>query len=202
MTCLKKFFFVFSVVVMAYLAFAPPARSQDATAEMKGSINAVIDILNNPAFQGPGKGKERRDAIMRIVRERFDFREMSKLALGRYWTARTEAEKKEFSELFPKVLEGAYVDKVEKYNGETVAYEPEISFGDKALIRTRIITKQGNRVPVDYRVMKEAKGWMVYDVVIEGVSLINNYRSQFNDILSREPYPEFIKMLSEKVKGL
>lgn len=200
MTRLKSLI-IFSVV-MANLIFAPLARSQDATTELRGSIDAVLGVLNNPSLQGPQKTKERRDAIMKIVEDRFDFMEMSRLALARYWKQRTDAEKKEFVDLFPKILEAAYVNKIEKYNGEKIAYAPELKFDSKAVVRTKIITRSGTQVPVNYRVMKEAKGWMVYDVVIEGVSLVNNYRNQFNDILSRKPYPELVKMLQEKVKGL
>ncbi len=194
------------LTVAALFLFAHPASSRGPavtpTAELKGSIDAVLDILKDPAFKGPARAKERRDAIMNIVDRRFDFTEMSRLALGRFWRERTEAEKKEFVALFPKILEAAYVMKIENYNGETVEYPSELMFGDKALVRTKIKTRSGRQVSVDYRVMLEERGWMVYDVVIEGVSLISNYRSQFNDLLTREPYPQFEKELREKVEGL
>ncbi len=197
----KKSLIIITLII-AHFIFAAPARCEEATAAMRGSIDAVLDILKDPNQQGPEKRKERRDGIMKVVRQRFDFVEMSRLVLGKYWRERTDAEKKEFTDLFPRLLESVYVGKLEKYNGETIAYGTELRFDDRALVRTKIITKQGTRVPVDYRVMKEEKGWMVYDIVIEGVSLVNNYRSQFNDILSQKPYSELEKMLREKVKGL
>jgi phospholipid transport system substrate-binding protein len=197
---------VFSIILLAAFFLAGPALSQGPantpTAEMRNSIGAVLDILKNPDLQVDARTNERRGEIMKVVRDRFDFAEMSRLALGRYWKERTEAEKKEFVELFPRILESAYVNKIEKYNGETVEYVSEIRFDGKALVRTMIKTMSGTQVSVDYRVMKEARGWMVYDVIIEGVSLINNYRNQFNDMLSKEPYPEFEKELREKVMGL
>jgi len=203
---MKRIIGIFSMILLAAVFLAGPALSQGPvntpTAEMRNSIDAVLDILKNPDLQSEAKTKERRDEIMKVVRNRFDFEEMSRLALGRYWRERTGAEKKEFVDLFPRILEAAYVNKLEKYNGETVEYLTEIRFDSKALVRTVIKTRSGTQVPVDYRVMLEARGWMVYDVIIEGVSLINNYRSQFNDMLSKEPYPEFEKELREKVRGL
>jgi phospholipid transport system substrate-binding protein len=194
---------IFAIILMAAIFLAGPALAQGpATDEMKDSIDAVLEILKDPGLRGPAKAKGRRDEIMKIVEKRFDFAEMSRLALGKYWKERTEAEKKEFEGLFPRIIEAAYVNKLEKYNGETIAYGKEITFDSKAVVRTNIITKSGTQIPIDYRVMKEAQGWRVYDVVIEGVSLVNNYRNQFNDMLSKEPYSKLEKELREKVKGL
>ncbi len=203
---MKRIIGIFSIILMAAFFMAGAALSQGTantpTAELRNSIDAVLDILKNPDLTDPARTKERREEIMKVVRSRFDFAEMSRLALGRYWKERSEAEKKEFVELFPRILEAAYAAKLEKYNGETVEYLTEVRFDKKALVRTVIKTRSGTQVPVDYRVMMEAHGWMVYDVIIEGVSLVNNYRNQFNDMLSKEPYPKFEKELREKVEGL
>jgi phospholipid transport system substrate-binding protein len=127
---------------------------------------------------------------------------MSKRALARHWQARTPAEREEFVKLFADLLERAYVSKIENYGGEKIAYNGDTIEGDAALVKTKIITKQGTDVPVDYRMVKRNDRWLVYDVVIEGVSLINNYRTQFNKIIQTSSYQSLVDRMKTRQNEL
>jgi phospholipid transport system substrate-binding protein len=133
------------------------------------------------------------------VDERFDWEEMARRALGRYWAQRTAEEKKEFVALFSELVERTYMGKVEDYSGEKVRYEGETIDGNYAVVKVNIITQKNRDISVDYRLQKEGNEWLVYDVSIEGVSLVNNYRSQFNSIILQSSYQNLIKRLKAKV---
>ena len=131
--------------------------------------------------------------------EVFDWEEMAKRTLGRHWRRRSEPEKEEFIYLFGKLLERTYLDKVEGYSGEKVIYIGDRVEGNYALVKVKILTKQDTEIRVLYRMKKKAGKWMVYDISIEGVSLINNYRTQFNNILVRSSFKRLIEKLKAKV---
>jgi phospholipid transport system substrate-binding protein len=119
--------------------------------------------------------------------------------MGKHWNQRTPAERKQFVDLFASLLENSYAGKIESYNNEKVVYLKENIDGDYAELRSKIITPKKDEYSLDYRLLKEANGkWMVYDVVIEGVSLVSNYRTQFNRIISEKGYPELVKRLQNK----
>ncbi len=123
---------------------------------------------------------------------------MARRSLARHWAQRTDEEKKEFIRLFGELLEQTYLDKVEGYSGEKVQYEGETIDGDYAVVKVKIITKKNVDIPVKYRLKKKGNDWLVYDISIEGVSLVNNYRTQFNSILSGSSYGELVKRLKAK----
>lgn len=194
---------------MAFLIFITalvflPANNCSASAvqdQLQGTISKVIEILKNPAFKGDASIKQRRENLRKAIYERFSFEKMSQLSLGKYWKDRSEAEKKEFIELFGKLLEETYISKIEGYTNEKVEYLKEIITDKKAQINTRIITEKVE-IPIDYRLYQEKDGtWMVYDLIIEGVSLVNNYRSQFDEILQRDNYRKLIEDLKKKIDG-
>ncbi len=175
----------------------------EPTALVKQTTDKVIDILKNKEMKKPGKTKERRAAIRRTISESFDFEEMAKRSLARYWKQRTPDEKKEFIALFSDLLERTYIRKIESYTDEQFIYGEETVEGDYAEVRTKILTKRDVNVPIEYRMLKKNGGWFVYDVVIEGVSLVNNYRNQFNDIMHSNPYETLVRKLKNKqVEGL
>jgi phospholipid transport system substrate-binding protein len=132
------------------------------------------------------------------VDERFDWGEMAQRALARHWNQRTPEEKKEFTRLFGDLLEKTYLTKVEGYSGEKVQYEGESVDGNYAVVKIKIVTEKNVDIPIEYRLKKEAADWFVYDISIEGVSLVNNYRSQFNTIISQSSYGNLVKKLKEK----
>ena len=136
--------------------------------------------------------------IRLAVDERFDWGEMAQRALARHWNQRTPEEKKEFTRLFGDLLEKTYLTKVEGYSGEKVQYEGESVDGNYAVVKIKIVTEKNVDIPIEYRLKKEAADWFVYDISIEGVSLVNNYRSQFNTIISQSSYGNLVKKLKEK----
>ena len=167
---------------------------------VRDTTNKIIAIVSDPALKTPDKKKEKAGLIRAAVDERFNWEEMSKRALARHWSARTEEEKKEFIDLFGKLLERTYLDKVEGYSGEKVLYVDEVVDGKYATVSVKIVTKKDTEISVLYRVKKDGDNWLVYDISIEGVSLINNYRKQFNSIIVQNSYKELVDKLREKVE--
>lgn len=185
------------------LLFVAAACAGEPTALVKQTTDKVIEILKNKEMKKPGKTKERRAAIRRTISERFDFEEMAKRSLARFWKQRTPDEKKEFVALYTDLLERTYIRKIETYTDEQFVYGDETDDGDYAVVKTKIITRKGVDVPIEYRMQKKNGGWVAYDVVIEGVSLVNNYRNQFNEIMHSGSYETLVRKLKNKeVEGL
>ncbi len=165
---------------------------------LRQTIDDVLIVLKDEDLKAPEKKSLRRKKLREIVDKRFDFEEMAKRALAVYWRKRTDSEKKEFTSLFSDLLEKTYVDKIEKYTDEEVLYLGERVKGEYSIVKTELQTKKFNKIPMDYRMIKKEDEWRVYDIVIEGVSLVNNYRTQFRTIIRRESYKELIRRLKEK----
>ena len=155
----------------------------------------MVKILEDPALKAADKEKERRAAIRREAETVFDFGETAKRALGRHWQPLAEKDRQEFTSLFTDLIERAYISRIERYSGERVTYTGESVEGALASVRTRFVTKQGNEIPIDYRMQQRGDRWLVYDVVVEGVSLINNYRTQFDKIIQTSSYAELVRRL-------
>jgi phospholipid transport system substrate-binding protein len=117
---------------------------------------------------------------------------------ARHWAQRAPKEREEFSQLFADLIERSYVSKIELYSGERIVYAGETAEGDQATVRTKLVTKSNTEVPIDYRMLKEGDRWRTYDVVIEGVSLVGNYRTQFNRIIQQSGFDELMKKLKTK----
>jgi phospholipid transport system substrate-binding protein len=184
-----------AAIGLVVLCLAPVAGAGPATDRLKPEIDRVIATLDNPALRGDGKAQQRREVIRGITDGVFDWTEMSRRALGRHWSGRTPAEQQEFVGLFRDLLERAYISKIERYSGEPIAYVGETVDGDLATVRTRITTRQGQEVPIDYRLARQGDRWLVYDVLIENISLISNYRTQFDGIIRTSSYEELVKKL-------
>jgi phospholipid transport system substrate-binding protein len=178
------------------------AQAGPPTEQLKAGIDKVLAILQDPALKQPAKAEERRQKIRAIANDVFDWQEVGKRALARHWQARSPQEREEFSALFADLLERSYVGKIESYSGEKILYEQETADGDLATVRTRLVTKAGTQIPIEYRMQKTADRWRVYDVLIEHVSLVGNYRSQFNRIIVQSGYPELIQRLKTKQEEL
>lgn len=189
---------VFAMLLLCLSLLAAPCFAGDPTDQVKQRVDAVLDVLKDKDLRKPEKEKIRREKIRAIVDTIFDFHEMSRRSLGIHWKRRTPDEHKEFVSLFSDLLEDTYIKKIEKYRDEKILYIGESVRGGKALVKTKVITKKETEIPIDYRLMSENNRWEVYDVVIEGVSLVNNYRSQFSEILGSNPYSELINRLKKK----
>jgi phospholipid transport system substrate-binding protein len=183
------------VLTVALILAAVEARAGAPTDELQAQVDRVLKLLEDPQFRKEGKAVERRRAVRRIAEEIFDFEETARRSLGRHWAARTPAERQEFVGLFTDLLERAYISQIELYRGERIMYLNDSVDGDQASVRTRLITRQGAEVPIDYRMLRKGTRWHIYDVSVEGVSLVANYRSQFNKIIQTSSYQELVKKL-------
>jgi len=190
------------LVVPVLLAAGRPAHAGTPTDQLRGSIDKVIAILQDPALKQPAKQDERRQKIRAVANEIFDWQETGKRALARHWQARSPQERDEFSKLFADLLERSYVGKIEAYSGEKIVYGEETLDGDQATVRTKLLTKSGTQVPIDYQMQKVDDRWRVYDVKIENVGLVANYRSQFNRIIQQSGFPDLMQRLKTKQEEL
>ena len=169
------------------------------TDRLKSQIDRVVKTIEDPELRKAAKNKERRAAVRKVADEIFDFTETAKRSLARHWQQRSPAERKEFVDLFADLLERSYISKIEFYNGEKIAYLGDTIDGDQATVRTKILTKQGSEIPVDYKMLRgPGDRWLVYDVLIDGVSLVANYRTQFNKIIQTSSYQELVKRMRTK----
>lgn len=168
------------------------------TDQIRQTVDRLLAILNDPQLKGEQKKNERRQKLKEVLYQRFDFTEMARRSLGSEWRRRTPEEQKEFVKLFTELLERAYLDKIESYSGEKVQYLKEREDGNYAEVETKIVDKKGQEYSVDYRLHKVNGDWKVYDVIIEDVSLVGNYRSQFSRVLAKSSFDELLKTMKEK----
>jgi phospholipid transport system substrate-binding protein len=182
-------------LVLIPLFWAAGAQASPAGEQFKADLNRVLKVLD----ETEGQPVEVRRAAVRTVAEPvFDWREMASRALAIHWQARTEVERAEFTRLFSDLIERAYVTKVERYTGEAVKFVGDRAEGSLAVVQTRLVPTKGPEVPIDYRLIEKDGRWRVYDVVIEGVSMVANYRTQFDRVIRSSSYAELVKRLKDK----
>jgi phospholipid transport system substrate-binding protein len=194
-------------LVLAYLLLVGlmPADVFAATATdaVRATIDEVLRILGDKDLKQPSRAEERRKLLEKTVGARFDYQEMSRRSLGAPWNQLADKDKHECVDLFRTLLTNTYADRVESYSGEGVQYLNERTEKDYAEVRTKILSGK-TEIPMDYRLMNKNSDWRVYDVVVDGVSLVNNYRGQFSKILRTSSYPELVDQLrkkSDKIKS-
>ena len=185
-------------VLLVLLLGAAPAWAGPPTDQLRASIDGVIRVLEAPELRQDGRATERRAAVRKIATEIFDFTEITRRCLGTHWQARTPDERDEFTRLFTDLLERTYIGKLESYSGERVVYLGDAAEDDAASVRTRLVTKQGTEIPVEYRMHRRDGRWLIYDVSIEGVSLVANYRAQFNKTIQTASYAGLVERLRAK----
>jgi phospholipid transport system substrate-binding protein len=183
----------FGIALLIQPVFATAATPGE---QLRQSVDKLLDILKDPQLKR--KEKERREKLKEVIYQRFDFTEMAKRSLGPEWRRLSPEQQKEFVRLFTALLEDAYLDRIESYNGEKVQYGKERQDGDYAEVDTKITDDKGREFSLDYRLYNVNGDWKVYDVVIEDVSLVNNYRSQFNRVLSKSSVEDLLKRMREK----
>jgi len=188
------------VVIGLFVLLATPAWAGAPTDELRRTVDDVLRILNDPALRSPARREARQAELRRVVEPRFDFAETARRALGRYWKDRTDNERRQFTDLFRNLLEQAYTSRIDSYKGERVVFTGESVDGDYATVRTKIITARDTEIPVDYRMLRRGDRWLVYDVVIENVSLVDNYRSQFAEIIEASSYQALVKRIKAKLR--
>ena len=179
---------------MAAQAFASP------TDDVKKVVDEVVRLVSDKNLKK--NDQKRRQALKKTIGTVFDYSEMAKRSLGKHWNQRTPAEKKEFSDLFASLLENSYASKIESYNDEKIVYLKENVDGDHAEVKSKVLTAKRDEFTLDYRLINQNGKWLAYDVVIEGVSLVSNYRTQFNKIITSNGYPELVKKLQNKTEEI
>jgi phospholipid transport system substrate-binding protein len=187
-------------LVLAVVFAAPAAWAGPPTDQLKTQVDRVLKMLDDPAFKD--KPKERRVAVRKVADDIFDFAETARRSLGRHWAARTPAERDEFVKLFGDLLERSYISKIELYGGEKIQYLNDKIDGEQAVVQSRLVTRTGGEVPIEYRMLRRGERWLVYDVVIEGVSLVSNYRTQFNKIIQTSSFADLVKKMKIRQEEL
>lgn len=189
---LMTMFFCCVLVPMHAVAGVP-------TDNVRDRVNEALEILRDPSLKGDSKKKEKEARIRSVSERMFEFEELSKRTLGAHWKKLSPDQRQEFMSLYKAILEDAYMEKIVAYTDEEVLFEREVPLSEKtAEVRTTVKTKTAD-VPINYRVIQRDGQWKVYDVVIEGISLINNYRSQFREILSSKTPEDLLDVMRKKV---
>jgi phospholipid transport system substrate-binding protein len=193
---MKKWFVLSLLFVLLIFPFF--ARAGSPLDTVKANANAVLDVLRDPSLKGEKGLKIRRERVHALALKFFDFVELSKRTLGLNWNKLNPEQRKEFVELYKGLLEDAYIDRIMSYTNEEVRFTKEVPLSENTVeVQSIVITKNGE-VPIYYRVIKKDNQWKVYDVVIEGVSLITNYRTQFREILGNNPPEKLLDILRKK----
>jgi phospholipid transport system substrate-binding protein len=186
---LHAFLFFFAISI------STPALAGEPTDRIRRTGDKIISIANNPELMTPDRVLERCRVIREALNELFDWEEISRRSLARHWDQRTEREKEKFVELLARRLERACIRRLDSYPSFEVHYVSQTLDGDSGVVTARIVTEKGREIPFAYRVKKKGDGWLVYDISVEGISLINSYRTQFNSFLVGASYHELIKKL-------
>jgi phospholipid transport system substrate-binding protein len=195
MTTISRAFVIGSIFALG-LVMARDAAAGQVSDQMRSRIDRVVTILEDPILKG--RPDERRVALRGAATDIFDFTEITRRSLGRHWQAATPVEREELVLLFTALLERSYLGRIEQYTGERIAVVGEALDGELATVRTRLVSKGGTETAVDYRLYRVGDRWMAYDVSVEGVSLVANYRSQFNKIIQASSAQALVKRLRAK----
>lgn len=185
-------------LVALFFGWASSAQSGEPLDLVKSAADRALQVLKDPALKAPEKKKERIERLKEIVNPIFDYEEMARRSLGQHWRQRSPAEREEFARLFRAFLEQIYSDKIDLYEGEKITFGRETIDQDYAQVESTVINAKGEASSVVYRVKRTDGKWKVYDAVVENVSIVNNYRSQFDRVISKSSYEELKKMLKEK----
>lgn len=191
----------YSTVILLLFLLVPFAVAEVSPMEqLRPTLSELTSVLVDPELKGDENKEERRSKIMASITAGFDFREMSKRILGRTWNSISATEQDYFTEQMTKLLENVYIGKLETYSGQTIGYVGERIKGRRAQVST-LIEDNGIQIPVHYIMTMKKGKWMVYDINIEGVSLVRNYMEQFKSIIRTEKFDGLIKVLEEKNKS-
>ena len=191
---------LFLLVFPHFIRAALPGQSNPMALIQSGTEKALQILHETQKGQAPSL-RQRKNEILEIVSEYFNFEEMAKRALGRPWKDQTSDKRQEFAQLFKQLLFNTYINRLENYTGsnERVFYDSEKLDGDYALVKTHILYQGNNNIAIDYRLHYDGERWKVYDVVVEGISFVDNYRGQFASILTNESFDSLLRKLRQKV---
>ncbi len=196
----------FRIIIFIFfvICISPPVNNACASSvqdDLKVTLDQILEILQDKSLKGEEATEKRRTALRKLIHYKFSFAKMSQLSLAKHWKTRSEEEKKTFIDLFGQLLEQTYVSKIESYTDEQVVFVKEYVKDKKAQVNTKIVTDT-IEIPIDYRLFQTNDGsWKIYDVVIEGVSLVGNYRSQFDQMLQKDSYDKLLDELKNKLNS-
>jgi phospholipid transport system substrate-binding protein len=186
------------IIMAVVLAAESPATAAGPTETVKAAVQQVFSQPDSPAVKAPSVA-ERRAQIRKVTETLFDFEEMSQRSLGKAWAQASPAEQKEFVRLFGGLIANAYMGRIEQYAGEPITYVGERIEGDDARVQSRVVTPKGSEVPIEYRLYRSTEGrWTVYDIYVDGFSLVGSYKAQFNRLLQRGTFADLLKQLRQK----
>jgi len=190
--------------VIALLGLGSPVWSSAPTPtdQLRHTVDRVLATLNDARPRAPGQAAAREVALRRAVQARFDFPETAREALGLYWRDRTPAERQQFTALFTELLQRSYLASIARYGGARVEYTGQSLDGSYATVRTRVVTRSGRPVAVDYQMSLHGDRWLVYDVIVDHVSLVDNYRTQFRDIIATSSYQNLVDRIEARLREL
>jgi len=189
---------MFPLIVALVLGFGATGWAGPPTDQLRTYTDQILKVLENPSLSLP----EKRAAVRMLASESFDTMETAQRVLAQHWQQRTPVEREEFAKLFANLLEQAYISRIDEYGGERLTYVSEQVTGDRAVVRARITTNKGTEVPVESRLLLKGDRWLTYDILIENLSLISNYRSQFDRVIRTSSYAELVKRLQNRVDAL
>jgi len=193
--------FMAQLLCVLLFAFAVPVFASDSpTEDLKPALNSLVTLLGDETLKGEDKKQERRKKIMDEIKKSFDFKEMSRRVLGKSWRKIDTTEQENFTNIMTELLENVYVGKLETYTGGDIEYVGETIKGKRAQVTT-LIEDNGVKLPVHYIMRNASEKWVVYDINIEGVSLVRNYQEQFKSILRKDKYEGLVKVLEDKNKA-
>ena len=194
----KRFWFAIAAVLLATWTAAASVSAGVPTEQIRSTVDRAILVLKDPRLKPAAKTKERRDQLKQILFARFDFTEMAKRALGADWRRRTPKEQEEFVQLFTELLEHAYADIIESYSEDKIIYVGEKLDGNYADVASKVLASNGAEYSLNYKAHLVNSEWRVYDVIAENISVVNNFRSQFNRVIAKSSYEELVRRLREK----
>lgn len=180
------------------ISFPALSRAAGPTDQVRATVDKVLVMVKNPNLESPAQKKDIQARLAEVIYPRFDFAEMAKRSLGPHWGRRTSEEQREFVKLFAELLGTSYADRIEAYSSQNVVYTREVEDKDYAEVDTTIVSDKLEKVSINYKLHSVDKEWRAYDLVIEDISIINNYRSQFNRVIAHSSFDELVRMLKEK----
>jgi len=188
------------IITLIIFVFIFPVYAEAPIKVVETNVNKVLDVLRDPKLKAASAKEAKTQKLRVIYKGMFNEMEFSRRTLGRNWNQFTPAQRKEFVDLFEQVLEKAYLDKILSYTNEKIEFYKEIMHSEKqAEVQTKVVTSS-QEIPIFYRMILADGNWRVYDVVVENVSLVQNYRTQFNDILAKNNPEHLLEILRKRVK--
>jgi phospholipid transport system substrate-binding protein len=181
------------------LVLPSPSGATGPMDQVRGTVEKVLAIVRNPNLKSPAQEKNLRAQLAQVINPGFDFTEMAKRSLGPHWTRRTSEEQREFVQIFAGLLAKLYADRIESYTTQNVLYTREVKDANFAQVDTKIVTENSREeLSINYKLHSVDNEWKIYDLVIEDISLVNNYRSQFDRVIARSSFENLVRVLQEK----